>query len=345
MTMRLWHDPSAAAAERSCCSPETVRLARAGAHALGHPAPHPRRRRALPARAWSRTSSPATARGAPRTPASPATGACASACSPTPPPCSARGCWPPATTPAWSATPRAPRSCRRAADAGKDQSYMLAMLDRAHRERLVFPLGDLRKDDVRAMARAAGAARRRRGREPGGLLRGRGRPRPVPRAHRRALAPRPGPIEDAAGRLPRAPTAATGASPSASGGASASPAPEPLYVLATDAARNAVVVGTARGAGRATPSTLGAARACTASSATTPLEVRLRYRGRPLRGRARGGGPGGLRVELRGSRRRGRPGADRGAVPRRAPGRGGYHRAVADDRRPAREDEWTGLTY
>ena len=28
VTMRLWHDPSAAAAERSCCSPETVRLAR-----------------------------------------------------------------------------------------------------------------------------------------------------------------------------------------------------------------------------------------------------------------------------------------------------------------------------
>jgi tRNA-uridine 2-sulfurtransferase len=37
VTMRLWHDPSAAAAERSCCSPETVRLARAGAHALGIP--------------------------------------------------------------------------------------------------------------------------------------------------------------------------------------------------------------------------------------------------------------------------------------------------------------------
>src|SRR5262245_13744100 len=35
VTMRLWHDPSAAAAERSCCSPETVRLARATAHALG----------------------------------------------------------------------------------------------------------------------------------------------------------------------------------------------------------------------------------------------------------------------------------------------------------------------
>src|SRR6185436_9219798 len=37
VTMRLWHDPHAAAAERSCCSPETVRLARASAHALGIP--------------------------------------------------------------------------------------------------------------------------------------------------------------------------------------------------------------------------------------------------------------------------------------------------------------------
>ena len=26
VTMRLWHDPSAAAAERSCCSPETLSL-------------------------------------------------------------------------------------------------------------------------------------------------------------------------------------------------------------------------------------------------------------------------------------------------------------------------------
>ena len=37
VTMRLWHDPLAAAAERSCCSPETVRLARASAHHLGIP--------------------------------------------------------------------------------------------------------------------------------------------------------------------------------------------------------------------------------------------------------------------------------------------------------------------
>ncbi len=29
VTMRLWHDPATAAAERSCCSPETVQLARA----------------------------------------------------------------------------------------------------------------------------------------------------------------------------------------------------------------------------------------------------------------------------------------------------------------------------
>ncbi len=37
VTMRLWHDPSAVRAERSCCSPETVQLARRTAHTLGIP--------------------------------------------------------------------------------------------------------------------------------------------------------------------------------------------------------------------------------------------------------------------------------------------------------------------
>ena len=102
---------------------------------------------------------------------------------------------------------------------------MLAMLDRATRERLVFPLGDLRKDDVRAMrARAAGlpAADAVESQEvcfvgEGGyvpFLERTGGPRPAPGADR--------------GRAPAgawARTGATGASRSASGGGSASPAP------------------------------------------------------------------------------------------------------------------------
>ncbi|MEN1928132.1 tRNA 2-thiouridine(34) synthase MnmA [Luteimonas sp. MJ250] len=44
----------------------------------------------------------------------------------------------------------------RAADRGKDQSYFLHQLGQAQLAATVFPLGDLRKGDVRAMAAAAG---------------------------------------------------------------------------------------------------------------------------------------------------------------------------------------------
>jgi tRNA-specific 2-thiouridylase len=46
----------------------------------------------------------------------------------------------------------------RAADAGKDQSYMLAALDPRHLSRLWFPLGDQDKDATRAEAARAGLA-------------------------------------------------------------------------------------------------------------------------------------------------------------------------------------------
>src|SRR5262249_30233762 len=44
----------------------------------------------------------------------------------------------------------------RAADPDKDQSYVLYGLDRAILPRLLFPVGDLCKDEVRALARDAG---------------------------------------------------------------------------------------------------------------------------------------------------------------------------------------------
>jgi tRNA-uridine 2-sulfurtransferase len=47
---------------------------------------------------------------------------------------------------------------RRAADRAKDQTYMLSGLDPALLERLWFPLGELRKSEVREQARAAGLA-------------------------------------------------------------------------------------------------------------------------------------------------------------------------------------------
>src|SRR5689334_22115767 len=47
---------------------------------------------------------------------------------------------------------------RRSVDAGKDQSYVLAVLTRAQLERAVFPLGDSTKSEVRAEAAQRGLA-------------------------------------------------------------------------------------------------------------------------------------------------------------------------------------------
>jgi tRNA-uridine 2-sulfurtransferase len=44
----------------------------------------------------------------------------------------------------------------KAADADKDQSYFLHAVDPGHFERVLFPLGELRKPEVRALAREAG---------------------------------------------------------------------------------------------------------------------------------------------------------------------------------------------
>src|SRR5215510_11731458 len=46
----------------------------------------------------------------------------------------------------------------RSVDPGKDQSYVLAVLDRAQLARAMFPLGDSTKEQVRAEARARGLA-------------------------------------------------------------------------------------------------------------------------------------------------------------------------------------------
>ena len=73
-----------------------------------------------------------------------------------------------------------------AADPAKDQSYMLSGLRPASLARLRFPLAELRKTEVRAIAAAAGLPVAGQGREPGPLLsRRRGQAR-LSRAPRRA---------------------------------------------------------------------------------------------------------------------------------------------------------------
>ncbi len=292
VTMRLWHDPAAAAAERSCCSPETVRLARASAHALG--LPHLTLDVAETFRAGvvedfiagyraGRTPNPCvTCNGSVRFRALAQAAALLGART--------------LATGHYARMARDPGGravVARAADAGKDQSYMLAMLDDPLRERIVFPLGGLTKARVRQLGREAGlpAAEAVESQEvcfvgEGGY---------APFLERTAgMAPRPGPVEDPSGRRLGTHAGHWRYTVGQRRGIGVA-APEPLYVLATDARRNAVVVGP-REALATRRLALAPARVL-GDLGDGPVEVRVRYRGKPLRGWAGAAGDG-LRVEL-----------------------------------------------
>lgn len=287
VTMRLWHDPGAAAAERSCCSPETVQLARRTAHALG--IPHLTIDAAEAFRAGvvesfirgyaeGRTPNPCvtcngTVRFAILAQAAALLGARRLA----------TGHYARVTD----------GTIARAADRDKDQSYMLAMLDRATIARLEFPLGNLTKDAVREHAHTAAlpAADAVESQEVcfvgvGGY---------VPFLERVAgMGATPGPIVDQDGaelgthdgywRYTVGQRRGVGIS-----------ADGPRYVLGTDAATNTVRVGPrellATHELQLNPFTLNE------SVDGAHLEVRVRYRGRALRGQAHPAADG-LRVTL-----------------------------------------------
>jgi tRNA-specific 2-thiouridylase len=160
VTLRLWLDPDGPDAERACCSPDAVLAARATCHRLG--VPHvtldlrDEFRRAIVApfvRGYTRGE--------------------------TPNPCircngsfrfaellafaERAGCDRLATGHyARIVEHRGRRLLARGADPAKDQSYMLARLDPALLERLSFPLGGQGKDETRAEAERAGLAVARR---------------------------------------------------------------------------------------------------------------------------------------------------------------------------------------
>ena len=160
VTLRLWIDPEAPASERACCSPEAVISARETCHRLG--LPHV----TLDAREAFRTAIvqpfvDAYARGE------------------TPNPCTrCNGSFRFAQLLAFARRAGAARLATghyarivehggrsllaRAADANKDQSYMLATVDPRHLERLWFPLGEQTKEETRAEAARAGLAVARR---------------------------------------------------------------------------------------------------------------------------------------------------------------------------------------
>ena len=165
VTLRLWLDPDGPDAERACCSPEAVLQARAACHRLGLPhvtldLREPFRRAVVEpfVRGYARGETPnpcvrcnggfrfaqllafARRAGAARL----ATGHYARI-----------------------VEHRGRRLLARAADAAKDQSYMLARLDPRLLDRIWFPLGGTTKAETRAEAAAAGlaAAERRESQE------------------------------------------------------------------------------------------------------------------------------------------------------------------------------------
>ena len=291
VTLELWSDP-ATDGERSCCSPQAVTGARALAHRMGipHVTLDLRERfraevvdRFLDGYAAGLTPNPcvrcngevrfdamldlATALGAARL----ATGHYARV-----------------------ARDRHGPLVRAAVDPRKDQSYMLAKLDPALLDRLSFPLGDLTKDAVRALARDAGlpVADKRESQDLcfvaglGGraFLRRHGGPRlrqqgEIVDRNGRVLGRHEGQHEFTVGQR-----RGLGVH-----------SPEPLYVVKKDAATNRVTVGTKQ---ELAATTVHLETARLHRPAEQVRAVRLRYHAEPIPCRASAGGGDKVRLEL-----------------------------------------------
>ncbi|HEU4975965.1 MAG TPA: tRNA 2-thiouridine(34) synthase MnmA [Baekduia sp.] len=130
---------------------------------------------------------------------------------------------------------------RAAADPAKDQTYMLAALSRATLERLRFPLGELTKPEVRALAREHGlSVAAKPDSQDLCFLAGTGRQRFL--ARHGGLAERPGDVVDPDGRVLGRHAGHFHYTVGQRRGLGVH-APEPLYVLRTDARANTVTVG------------------------------------------------------------------------------------------------------
>jgi tRNA-specific 2-thiouridylase len=185
----------------------------------------------------------------------------------------------------------------RGADRDKDQSYVLSVLGQADLAQALFPVGEYTKPQVRALAAARGLPTASRVDSQDLCFVADG-------DYRRFLADhapealRPGPILDRAGRqlgshrgLPRY----TIGQRSGLGVA----APQPLYVLELDRARNAVIVGAAAELGHAWLRT-GPAWWVADAPPAGPLEaeVQIRYHAVPAPARVIPGADGGTEVRF-----------------------------------------------
>lgn len=234
ITLRLWNDPGVSG-ERSCCSPESVRRARAVAHGLGIP------HLTLDASALFQERVvqyfvQEYAEG--RTP-----NPCAK--------CNARvrlGLMldvahrlglPRVATGHYARLTGSPPCLTRGVDTKKDQSYVLAEVSPDLLEQMLFPLGEMTKIEVRRAAAAAGLEGHSAAESQEICF--------VPDDdHRRFLRARlgeaPGEIVDGTGRVVGRHSGTYNFTPGQRRGLRVA-GPQPLYVLRVDAGRRLVVVG------------------------------------------------------------------------------------------------------
>ena len=238
VTLRLWLDPNGPDAERACCSPEAVLAARATCHALG--LPHV----TLDLREeFRRAVVGPFIRGY--------------AAGETPNPCiRCNGSFRFAELLDFAERAGAARLATghyarivqhrvrlllaRAADARKDQSYMLARLDPRLLERIWFPLGEQTKEDTRAEAAAAGLAAAGRSESQEACFLAGGDYRDFLERH--GLASQDGAIVDEAGRELGRHSGFWRFTPGQRRGLGLA-SPKPLYALRSDASTNTVLVG------------------------------------------------------------------------------------------------------
>jgi len=287
VTLRLWQDPAGPSAERACCSPAAVSAARDTCHALG--LPHvtldlrEEFRRAVvdpfvAGYAEGDTPNPCTrCNGAFRFDALLAFADRAGAAR------LSTGHY------ARVVERNGTRLVGRAADAEKDQSYMLATLDPSLLEWVEFPLGGQSKEDTRAEAARAGlAAAFRRESQEACFLAGGDYRRFL---EREGLSVDDGEIVDELGRALGRHDGYWRFTPGQRRGLRLA-ADRPLYVLRTDRARNAVVVGPSEA--------LAAFRVEARGRLYVPVEhaeVKLRYRSAPVQARVASSN-GGFSLDL-----------------------------------------------
>jgi tRNA-specific 2-thiouridylase len=169
----------------------------------------------------------------------------------------------------------------RAADASKDQSYMLGRLDPARLDQIWFPHGERTKEDTRALARAAGlaAAGRPESQEACFLA---GDDYRVFLA-RHGLAPRSGPVLDLDGREVGRHDGFWRFTPGQRRGLAVAASEGPVYALRTDPVGNTVVVGPREALARTVVSVAGGRLHVPVDRA----EVKLRYRSPAVGARVR----------------------------------------------------------